>query len=874
MRSLTFFAAVLVSSFAGDVVAASPAFQHQPRGFNGTSVHHFVNGSGGSGSVAPVRQHTVGSFALVTPGAVAVNVNDAASSEMVIPVIVHAETQSYPTPAVAVAVTPTTEQNVDIDTCPASTFTYGQLITDPAQIITSATTTYILASSTCAAGSLSYYIQTSSAVAALPYSELVAPTHTLTVTEFVDEVLVGTGVWEVTPSAVTILETTTQAPAAGGGLVAYATEKTVEVTETVVVGAPRTTTITSVITVSSMEETGSVSTVEVVETVTVGGVVVTTTVTSVVTVTPTPEPTGWEWFEGADVEGLCAELVGTATEDVTTTETSTTFVQNFVTSTFDLFNTTTYPVALNQTAAALSTSTNVVPAYSIVNSSSIYNVSVPSTVQTVTTSTFLDLSSFTETPTTTTTEAVPTTSNTVTSATVTVTTLQPAVTPLKRKRHGDVAELFDAASEKDRQGLIRACVAKFGQSTVALTHTATEVQSVLEKDGTVISTRTSMISAPTLVPTFIATTTSTVPEQVTSTSLITSVIPVPAMLTYIDGTSTMISVTTMLSTTTFTAPAVVITESTPTVVATNTQTALFTTTVYSTCIANGAPCESMERPDLCCGQACLSLRGSTPQLEARGTSITWSPSPTPVTTIYVKRELSLEDEFEAAVEGDAQSVSSACLANFDMPTITVSKEILAVETIVEKDGTVIATHVSVASTPVYITIIVATATSQVIDTLNQTITSSYTQSIPTSVTYIASTATDIDVWTLNSTVRTTLPAATISEFSTFTTTTTSSVIATATYSICPLPESQRRSNVANAFNGMGASGSAWTSTQAQSYDDCCIACLSMENCNGFAFYDTDYTKACYLAPNGRGVCMADAITWVFGSDTYTGGVAC
>ncbi|BFZ61934.1 hypothetical protein YB2330_003012 [Saitoella coloradoensis] len=568
MRYLTSFGAVLVSSFA--VGTASPASFHQLRAVNDTAPYQLVNSS--SAQIAATRAGQ-GAASLTHVTGLA---DGPAASQMAVPVVVHV-VEASPTSTVDPSLTVAAS-----DICPAVTFTYGQLVTDPAQTITSATTTYLLASSTCPAGTLSYYIQTSTAVAALPYSELTAATRTLTVTEFVDEEAVGTGVWEVSPSTVTVVKTIegTGVVDCGGertymktesGVVAYCSEKTVEVTETVTVGVgmKSTTTVTSVVTVSSLPTT-SLSTGE------------------------------WTWFQGAEVEALCASLVGTATKDVTTTATSTTFVRNFVTSTSDFFNTTTYLVALNRTATAHATSTNIVPAYSNVNSSSVYNVSVPSTVQTSTTSTFVDVSEVTETPTTTTTEEVPSTSTTVTSATVTTTSQ--GVAPVKR--NNDVAGLFDAALAENKRVVVGKCLAKFGQPAIALTHTASEVQSVLEKNGTVISTRTSLISAPTLVPTVVATTTATAVEQVTSTSLITEVIPVPTTITYTDGTFTVLSVTTTLSTTTLTAPAVVITESTPTVVATSTQTLLFTTVVYSTCIADGQPCADPFRPDLCCGQAC------------------------------------------------------------------------------------------------------------------------------------------------------------------------------------------------------------------------------------------------------------------------------
>ncbi|ODQ55024.1 hypothetical protein SAICODRAFT_69658 [Saitoella complicata NRRL Y-17804] len=567
MRYITLFTSVAVSSFtAGTVVAASVL---HPAALNVTGPYQFANTSAALVGAGDVGQDMVASSHVAGPDG-----GFAIASETPVPVVIYeAEAEDF---YISVTDVSPVQQATSANTCPAPTFTYGQVVTNPAQTITSATTTHLLASSTCLAGTLTYYIQTSSAVAALPYSELTAATHTLTVTEFIDERVVATGVWEVSPSTVTVVKTVEGTGVfemgkgktytmSESGEVAYCSESTVEITETV--KPTKTVTITSWVTISSSVPSQS-----------------------------------WAWFESDEVEALCASLVGTATRDVTMTSTSTTFVQNFVTSTYDLFNTTTYPVALNKTAIAFFTSTNVVPAYATVNTSSVYNISVPSTAQTSTTSTLIDVSDVTETPYTTTTEAVPTTSTTVTTSAVTSTSTTFVYLP---KRANGVVGAFDAALEENENRVVEMCLAKFGRSTVTLSHAATEVQSVLEKNGTVISTRTSVISAPVLVPTVITTTTLPITEQVTSTSTVTDVIAVPSTVTYIDGTSTLISVTTVSSTMTLTAPAIVVTESTPTVVGTQTQTVTTTTTVvFATCAAPGQPCD-LYNPGACCNLICF-----------------------------------------------------------------------------------------------------------------------------------------------------------------------------------------------------------------------------------------------------------------------------
>ncbi|GAO51589.1 hypothetical protein SAICODRAFT_69659 [Saitoella complicata NRRL Y-17804] len=529
--------------------------------------------------------------------------------------------------------------STEIGQCAQPTVTFGQLITDSAQLITSATTDYAIASTSISgAQDYSYYVQTSSAAAVIAYSDLFASVRTLTITEYVDGTAIATGTYEVAATAVaTPVLTTLTEP------------------EEVVIGG----------TTRTLTEGGSVAYLT----------TTTTTVTSTILAAGSSSPTstsGWSW-SGAEVLALCRSFVGTLTEDVTGTVTSTVYQQSNTTSTLSVTANSTYPVTVPRTATERATSTSINYDRRNVTSSVYYNVSVPSTTRTATTSTYVSLSELTETP-----------------------------------------------------------------EPVTSTYPTTEVEST-------------------------ATTT--------------------------------------------------------------------TSTSYST----------------------------------------WSSTtPTaPTVTVYKKRTLSLEDEFQAAVRANSQSVRNACLANFEMPTVTVSKEVLAVETIVEKDGTVVATHVSVASTPVFVTTIVATATSQVVDMLNQTITSSFTQSVPTSVTYVASTATDITVQTLNSTIITTLPAATISAYSTTTETAVSTSTIVSTVLRCPIPDSQRRSAVGTIGIDRPSTGQLLV-VSAASGEDCCVVCYTTVGCSAFVYWGPQF---CVLATSGTDTCSASSV-YLIENEGGPGGYLC
>ncbi|GAO52095.1 hypothetical protein G7K_6181-t1 [Saitoella complicata NRRL Y-17804] len=78
----------------------------------------------------------------------------------------------------------------------APTVTYNQIVTDPAQTITVATTEYAVASSVVD-GTTSYYVQTSVAAAGVAYSDVIRARKTITITEYVDNTAVATNTVEV-----------------------------------------------------------------------------------------------------------------------------------------------------------------------------------------------------------------------------------------------------------------------------------------------------------------------------------------------------------------------------------------------------------------------------------------------------------------------------------------------------------------------------------------------------------------------------------------------------------------------------------------------------------------------------------------------------